>query len=103
MIVRAWRGYAVADKAPAYAHHLQQSVFPKLGGIAGHRGAYLLRRESEGRIEFLVLTMWDSMQAIQQFAGSTPEKAVVEPEAQAVLAAFDPTVSHYEVVLGPAG
>lgn len=103
MIVRAWRGYAVADKAPAYAHHLQQSVFPKLGGIAGHRGAYLLRREAEGRIEFLVLTMWDSMQAIRQFAGSTPEKAVVEPEAQAVLAEFDPTVSHYEMVLGPAG
>jgi heme-degrading monooxygenase HmoA len=103
MIVRTWRGYAMAGKAEAYAHHLRQSVFPKLGGIAGHRGAYLLRRESEGRIEFLVLTLWDSMQAVRQFAGSTPEKAVVEPEAQAVLAEFDPTVSHYEVVLGPAG
>jgi heme-degrading monooxygenase HmoA len=103
MIVRAWRGYAVADKAPAYAHHLEHSVFPKLREIAGHRGAYLLRREADGRVEFLVLTLWDSMQAIRQFAGNAPEQAVVEPEARAVLAAFDPTVSHYEVVLGPTG
>lgn len=99
MIVRTWRGYATPGNAQAYARHLEEAVFPKLHAIAGHQGAYLLRREDNGRVEFLVLTMWESMQAVQKFAGQTPEVAVVEPEARAVLSEFDKTVSHYDVVL----
>jgi heme-degrading monooxygenase HmoA len=103
MIVRTWRGYATAENASAYARHLEEIVFPKLHSIPGHQGAYLLRREADGRVEFLVLTMWDSMQAIRKFAGQKPEVAVVEPEARAVLSEFDPTVSHYDVVLSFVG
>ena len=32
-------------------------------------------------VEFLVLTLWESMDAIRAFAGDQPEVAVVEPEA----------------------
>jgi len=39
------------------------------------------------------------MDAIRAFAGDTPERAVVEPEARAVLREFDETVTHYEVAL----
>jgi hypothetical protein len=52
----------------------------------------------ESGVEFLVLTMWESMGAVQSFAGLEPEKAVVEPAARAVLAEFDEIVAHYEVV-----
>jgi hypothetical protein len=37
------------------------------------------------------------MDAVRRFAGRPPERAVVEPEARAVLSDFDDLVRHYEV------
>jgi heme-degrading monooxygenase HmoA len=99
VIVRTWHGRATVANAEAYAKHLEESVFPKLDQIPGHRGAYLLRRDLDGRVEFLVITMWESMDAVRAFAGNNPEAAVVEPAARAVLTEYDTTVNHYEVVL----
>jgi len=100
MIVRAWRARAAtAANAERYARHLEGAVLPRLAAIPGHRGAQLLRRETNDGIELLVLTTWESMDAVRRFAGGRPEVAVVEPEARAVLAEFDSTVIHYEVVL----
>jgi hypothetical protein len=70
---------------------------PHLAALAGHRGAYLLRRESEGQVEFLAVTLWDSLDAVTAFAGPNPEVAVVGPDARAVLTEFDDLARHYEV------
>jgi len=99
MIARVWRGSAANDKANDYAEHLQRAVFPELCRIDGYRGAYVLRRGLDDGVEFTVLTLWESMDAIRQFAGEDAETAVVAPAAQAILRAFDSTVTHYEVVL----
>ncbi|MGH7126559.1 MAG: antibiotic biosynthesis monooxygenase family protein, partial [Stellaceae bacterium] len=97
MIARLWRGVAVAGNADAYQNHATTKVFPALREIAGHRGAYLLKRSVGGRTKFLAVTFWDSVDAIRAFAGTDPETAVVEPEARAVLAEFDDFARHYEV------
>ncbi len=99
-LVRWWKGQAKPPQADEYVEHLRKNVFPELRAIAGHRGAYLLRRAVDGAVEFAVLTLWDSMEAIRKFAGAQPEKAVVAPQAQALLSRFDDFVSHYEVVEG---
>jgi len=52
----------------------------------------------DGAIEFVVLTLWESMEAVRRFAGDEPEKAVVEPQAQAVLTSFDNSVTHFEII-----
>ncbi|HZU35852.1 MAG TPA: YciI-like protein [Gemmataceae bacterium] len=101
MIMRMWRGRCAPDKAGDYAQHALQKVFPALQQIEGHRGAYLLRRALPGAIEFVVLTLWDSMAAVSRFAGPEPDRAVVEPEAQAVLASFDKVMTHFEIVHAP--
>jgi heme-degrading monooxygenase HmoA len=103
MVVRTWRGYGAVADAQAYPRHLLQSVRPKLEQLAGFRGLYLLRHRDFEEIEFLVLTLWDSMEAVHAFAGEQPEQAVVEPEARAALVRFDKTVQHYEVLAGPSG
>ena len=103
MVVRTWRGYGAMADAQAYPRHLLQSVRPKLEQLAGFRGLYLLRRRDFEEIEFLVLTLWDSMDAVHAFAGEQPEQAVVEPEARAALVRFDKTVQHYEVLAVPSG
>lgn len=98
MIARLWRGHAAtAVNAEAYARHVIGTVFPSLKDLAGHRGAWLLRREVDGRTEFIALTLWESRESIQAFAGRDIGKAIVEPEARAVLAGFDDFASHYDV------
>jgi len=100
IILRMWKGQAAPEKAEKYVQHATKNVFPELRAIAGHRGAYLLCRAVNGAVEFVVLTLWDSMDAVRKFAGAKPDKAVVAPEAQALLSSFDDFVSHYEVVEG---
>jgi len=100
MILRMWRGESRVERAAEYVQHATKTVFPKLQKITGYRGAYLVRRTVSEGVEFLVLTFWDSMEAIQKFAGKEADRAVVEPEAQAILSSFDEVVRHFEVVDG---
>jgi heme-degrading monooxygenase HmoA len=97
MIARIWRGQAMTENAPHYREHATQQVFPLLARLPGYRGAYLLTREIGGRVEFLAVTLWDSIDSVKKFAGSDPEIAVVEPEARAILSDFDDYARHYEV------
>src|SRR5262249_31963803 len=101
VIVRAWRGYASLATSDAYSRHLLETVRPKLEALRGFRGLYLLSRRLPSEVEYEVLTIWDSMEAIRAFAGEHLERAVVEPEAAAVLTRFDHEVRHYEVIAGP--
>ena len=47
--------------------------------------------------EFVVITQWDSLEAISQFAGTDIDKAVVPPTVQQMMIEFDDRVVHYEV------
>jgi heme-degrading monooxygenase HmoA len=97
MIARTWRGRATADNAPAYVKHFTKTVVPQLEPLPGHRGAYLLRRETEGEVELVALTLWESRAAIEAFAGQDIGRAHVEPRARAMLKSFDDFAEHYEV------
>jgi heme-degrading monooxygenase HmoA len=99
MIVRMWRGQARAENADAYERFVTTKVFAALPAIAGHRGAYLLKRRigNGGEVEFIAVTLWDSLAAIRGFAGEAIDRAVVEPEARAVLSSFDDVVRHFEL------
>lgn len=103
MIARIWRAQAAPDKADAYAAHFTGSVVPALTALPGHRGATLLRREVDGRVEFLAITFWESRAAIEAFAGKDVRQAHVEPQGRAALTAFDDFADHYEVAVTSAG
>ena len=98
MIARMWRGETTRENADPYYRHLTGNVMPSINKIRGHRGSYVLRRELGARMEFVVITLWESMQAVREFAGDNPDLAVVEPPAKAVLADFDEFVRHYTVL-----
>lgn len=99
MIFRAWHGTATAEGADAYHEHFTRAVLPTLRPIDGYHGAYLLRRDHDGHVQLQALTVWDSLEAIRRFAGTNLDRAVVEPDAQAVLASYDTTVTHHTVVV----
>jgi len=99
MIARMWRGSAIREKANDYVNHLQISIIPELRQIEGFKGIYLMRRDSSEDVEFLVLTFWESMDAIHKFAGENVESAVVALAVQSLFREYDSTVNHFEVVL----
>jgi len=98
MIVRTWRGRAAAANANAYVDHFRDNVLPELHAISGFCGASLLRKDCGREVEYVVLSRWDSMDAVRAFAGDDVNKAVVEPQAVAALIDFDREVEHYLVV-----
>jgi len=99
MIARMWSAQATPAQAPAYVEHLRNQVLPNLSSVDGYGGAQLLERTIAGRVEILVITFWRSVDAIRAFAGDDLERAVVAPEAAAMLAEFDRRVRHYDVVV----
>jgi heme-degrading monooxygenase HmoA len=98
MIIRAWRGRAGRARAGSYPKHFHEAVVPELRQVPGFLGAQLGRRVNGDAVEFLVLTRWETMEAIRAFAGPDVDKAVVEPGAVAALDDFDDTVRHYKVI-----
>ena len=98
MIARHWRGLVRADQAAAYEQHLRRDTVPILEKIEGFVEASMLRRVTEAGIEYLVITRWMSIEAIEQFAGSDVEAAVVPAEVQAMMVEYDRRARHYEVV-----
>jgi len=98
-----WRGFAIRERADDYVKHLQQSVVPELSQIDGFKGIYLLRRESSDDVEFVVLTLWESMESICKFAGENPEVAVVAPAARVFFREYDEEVKNFEIVLNIEG
>lgn len=97
MIARLWRGWAPVSTASAYETHFRHDVLPHLHALPGFRGADLLRRKVADEVEFVVLTRFDSLSAIQAFAGKDYEAAVVAPAAQRVLSRFESRCIHYEI------
>ena len=57
-----------------------------------------MRYVANGQCEFLLLTFWDSWDAIKAFAGPDYDKAVYYPEDKNFLLALDPHVAHYEIL-----
>jgi heme-degrading monooxygenase HmoA len=98
VIIRAWRGRAALTNPQGYPKHFRDHVAPALARLPGFVGASLSQRSVEGAIEFLVLTRWESLEHIKQFAGADIANAVVEPGAVAELIDFDDTVQHYESI-----
>jgi heme-degrading monooxygenase HmoA len=98
MIIREWRGRATTLNAGTYPNHFRTNMVRQLRNVPGFIGACLSQRQFNDKIEYLVLTRWQSMDAIRGFAGNDVSRAVVEPQAVAALIEFDATVQHYEVM-----
>jgi len=98
VISRQWCGVAARSEAQRYIAHLRDETFPQLQQIEGFRGASILRRDVPAGVEFRIVTLWDSIDAILAFAGANVEAAVVPDNVRGMMVSFEATVCHYEVV-----
>ena len=103
MICRIWHGWTSRENAAAYQRLLEGEILPGIAarGIAGYRGAHLLRRVSDGEVEFVTVMWFESVEAVRAFAGDDYETAVVPQKARALLSRFDARSAHYETLIAP--
>ncbi len=97
-ISRHWKGVAKPEEADNYIHHLRNDTFPRLARIEGFIKASILRRPIGEGTQFLIVTTWQSIEAIRKFAGESASMAVVPPSARAMMVEYDIEVAHYEIV-----
>jgi heme-degrading monooxygenase HmoA len=97
MISRYWMGVTKPGEAENYIAHLRTDTFPKLSEISGFIEASILKRAVAQGTEFLIITVWESIEAIERFAGATADIAVVPEVVQAMMVEYDKKVRHYEV------
>jgi heme-degrading monooxygenase HmoA len=104
MICRIWSGRAGSSgAAEAYERVFGHEMLGVPGRLPGFRGGYLLRRDAEGRVEFVTLTLFDRLDDVRGFAGDDYERANVSPDGRAALDDVDERVRHYTVVTMPGG
>ncbi len=99
MISRIWHGWTTPTNADAYEVLLKSEIFTGIQNrhISGYHGIHLLRRNIGDEVEFITIMWFDSINAVQAFAGQDYEKAVVPPKARALLSRLDERSQHYEV------
>ena len=85
MIARHWRGWTRTHNADAYENLLKTKVLADLKAIAGYRDGYVLRHDDREEVEFVVVNFFDSIEAVQRFAGPDYSVPVFEPEARLLL------------------
>ena len=98
MIARIWRGATRAEDADAYLEYLDETGFTEYRATPGNLGVLALRRVVDGRAEHLLLTLWESEEAIRRFAGDDIGRAVFYPQDERFLLEKGDRVDHFDVV-----
>jgi heme-degrading monooxygenase HmoA len=103
VIARTWHGITEAVDADDYLDYLNRTGVPDLQATEGNRGVYVLRKIESGRAHFVLISLWESADAIRNFAGPDIVRARYYPEDDRFLLELEPEVAHYEVLVQPAG
>lgn len=98
MIARIWHGIVPKEKADAYYSFLKKTGLKDYKNTKGNIDVKVLRKEDNRKTHYLLITYWDSVESIKQFAGDEFEKAHYYPEDEDFLLEFEPLVNHYEIV-----
>ena len=97
MILREWRGRVPRAKGSAYLEFLRARAMPDYAAVPGHRGTWILMDEGPEVSEFVLLTLWDSREAIRGFAGDDISRARYYPEDPGFLLEMPERLRHYDV------
>lgn len=97
-LARLWRGTTTAEDADAYLAYLHETGIAEYSRTPGNLGVFVLRRIRDGRAEFLLITLWESEEAIRRFAGDAIDQAVFYPADDRFLIEWGERVDHFEVL-----
>ena len=98
MIARIWHGRTLTAKADEYERYLNASGVERMLKTDGNHGVEVLRKADGPRTDFVVISYWESIDAVKRFAGKEFEKAVILDRDREFLIEVEPNVLHSDVV-----
>jgi heme-degrading monooxygenase HmoA len=99
MVARMWHGRTSAARTDEYTRYLQDVGLAPFKTIPGCRGAQMLRRTVGDVTEFLVISYWDSRDAIHAFAGADIGKPHHLPRDAEMLLELPKEVQHFDILV----
>ncbi len=77
MITRIWHGRTTAAKSDEYLNPMRTVAIPDYRSTPGNKGAYAVRRIEGDTAHFLMLTFWESEDAVRAFAGEDQRSEIL--------------------------
>ena len=99
MIARTWHGWTLRKDVETYLKYLDRTGVSSYQSTPGNRGVYVFWRAEGTRAEFLLISLWESLDAIRLFAGDRIDRAVFYPEDDLYLVERDRATKHFQVAL----
>src|SRR5918998_6317967 len=85
MIARTWKGAVRREDGDEYTEYMRKTGMLGYTQTPGNLATLMLRRDVGDRCEFLMFTLWKSIESVEAFAGEDPEKAIFYPKDDAFL------------------
>jgi heme-degrading monooxygenase HmoA len=96
MIVRTWRGVVPRERGYYFFEYLKKTRVSDYLKIKGNLGIQALRRVEHDKTHFLVITFWDSVDSIKEFAGENYTEANPYPGDKDYFLECE-SVNHYDL------
>ena len=97
MIARIWKGRTKIEHLDEYTSFMKTRAIPDYKKTAGFVKLVFLKRTDNELAYFDLITFWDNLEVIKNFAGEDYKKAKYYPEDKNYLVDFPKEVIHYEV------
>jgi heme-degrading monooxygenase HmoA len=97
MIARIWKGRTKPRHFEEYTQFMRDQAIPDYKSTEGFVKLTFLRRRDEDFAYFELITFWQNMEVIKNFAGDDHQRAKYYPEDKKYLIDFPKEVIHYEV------
>lgn len=97
MVTRIWHGATPVAKSDEYLSLMRTVAIPNYLSTPGNTGAYALRRIDGETAHFLMITFWESEEAIRAFAGIDINAAKYYDFDKDFLIEMEPCSMHYEM------
>ncbi|MBE3140540.1 MAG: antibiotic biosynthesis monooxygenase [Thermoplasmata archaeon] len=101
MIMRIWHGATKTSRKEKYFRYMMETGVPWYKSLPGNCGVFVLQRVYPDKTDFLLLSLWDSLESVRNFTGKDIDRAIYNFTAdKEYLLEMEPTVAHYEILSG---
>jgi heme-degrading monooxygenase HmoA len=97
MVARVWHGRTPLAKADEYRQYLYEVGVKKIATLPGNRGVQMMVSKSTDQGEFMVISYWDSVDAIKGYAGADYTRVHDLPRDKDFLIDKETLVRHFDL------
>ncbi len=97
MIARIWHGRTKVEYFESYTEFMKERAIPDYRKTEGFVKLVFLRNIKDNEAHFTLITFWENLEVIKNFAGEDFERAKYYPEDEIFLLEFEEKVAHHEV------